>query len=77
MPTFNYKCKSCEHVQEEFRSFSEAAKGTKCVKCGSKSTKTFSTPAIVFDGSNPDFVAAHDRWVKEHETKGNGVRSFS
>ena len=25
--------------------------------------------------SNPDNIAAHDRWVKHHEQKGNGVRT--
>lgn len=53
----------------------ERKKKTECVKCGSKSTLTVSAPTILLDGSNPDFTAAHSRWVKEHESRGNGVRT--
>tara|TARA_R110000787_G_scaffold217610_1_gene326428 strand:- start:1209 stop:1379 length:171 start_codon:yes stop_codon:yes gene_type:complete len=49
---------------------------TTCVKCGDKALLSPSLPTIILDGSDPNFVGAHDRWVKEHETKGNGVRSF-
>tara|TARA_R110000796_G_scaffold64508_3_gene149514 strand:+ start:378 stop:551 length:174 start_codon:yes stop_codon:yes gene_type:complete len=54
----------------------ERKKKTTCVKCGDKALLSPSTPTILLDGSDPNFVAAHDRWVKEHETKGNGTRSF-
>jgi hypothetical protein len=54
----------------------ERKKKTNCVKCGDKAVLTVSAPTILLDGSNPDFTAAHSRWVREHETKGNGVRSF-
>ena len=76
MPTYNYKCKSCDHIQEEFRFFEERTKIATCVKCGSSSRQTVSTPRIILDGSDPNFVAAHDRWVKYHEQKGNGVRTL-
>jgi putative FmdB family regulatory protein len=77
MPTFNYlcTCASCNHIQEEFRLFSERTNSTNCKKCGTESIQTVSKPLILFDGSNPDNIAAHDRWVKHHEQKGNGVRT--
>ena len=75
MPNYNYICTSCEHIQTEWRGMRERKNKTKCVKCGSKSTLTVSAPTILLDGSNPDFTAAHSRWVKEHESQGNGVRT--
>ena len=75
MPNYNYICTSCEHIQTEWRCMCERKKKTECVKCGSKSILTVSAPAILLDGSNPDFTAAHSRWVKEHESRGNGVRT--
>lgn len=76
MPSYNYLCKSCNHIQTEFRCMCERKKKTNCVKCGDKAVLTVSAPTILLDGSNPDFTAAHSRWVREHETRGNGVRSF-
>jgi len=76
MPSYNYTCVSCDNSHEEFRCMCERKKKTTCVKCGDKALLSPSTPTILLDGSDPNFVAAHDRWVKEHETKGNGTRSF-
>ena len=75
MPSYNYRCNSCGHVQEEFRFISERTKKTTCVVCGNSSKQTVSTPVILLDGSDPNFVAAHSRWVREHESRGNGVRT--
>ena len=74
MPTFDYLCPTCDTTQEEFVTFAESDK-IKCDECGSKTDKQISTPKIHLDGSDPNFVAAHDRWVKEHESRGNGVRT--
>jgi|TARA_R110002124_G_scaffold287083_2_gene470191 putative FmdB family regulatory protein len=76
MPTYNYLCNTCDHLQEEFRFVSERTDDASCVKCGSVSKQTVSTPIILYDGSEPDNIAAHDRWVKHHEQKGNGVRTL-
>jgi putative FmdB family regulatory protein len=44
MPTYEYKCKSCENVQEEFHSFSITPQ-IKCNDCGADCEKIFSTGA--------------------------------
>ena len=74
MPSFNYHCKSCDTTIEDFRNFKDREKSQDC-KCGAKAAKTFSTPSLLFDGSDPDRISAHSRWVKEHEVSGNGIRT--
>jgi|TARA_R110000787_G_scaffold180229_4_gene292352 putative FmdB family regulatory protein len=76
MPTYNYRCTSCDHIDEDFRHFSERAKKADCTECGSKSKQTFSTPVLVFDGTDEQHIKAHKNWVEKHETAGNGVRTY-
>jgi|TARA_R110000823_G_scaffold219465_1_gene348399 predicted nucleic acid-binding Zn ribbon protein len=76
MLSFYFHCKKCNHVQEELVTFVESKKAVVCVMCDGPAYKALSTPKIHLDGSNPDFVSSHDSWVKEHETKGNGIRSY-
>jgi len=77
VPTFNYHCRTCDNTHTEFHlKYEEALKPTECTACGAEALKSISTPKIHLDGSDPNFVAAHDRWVKEHETRGNGTRSY-
>jgi putative FmdB family regulatory protein len=35
MPTYEYECQKCSHIQEEIHKMSEIFSG-KCQKCGSK-----------------------------------------
>ena len=76
MPIYNYTCGFCSHSQEELRSMDERNIKANCQNCGKKAQKALSVPTILLDGSDPNFVAAHDRWVKEHEARGNGIRSY-
>lgn len=48
MPIYDYKCKECEHVQEESHSWKEEPV-IQCVKCGSTKTHrvVLSAPRIV------------------------------
>jgi len=75
MPTYNYTCKECNKPHTEFRAMKDHDKPAKCHKCNGTAYQTPSALAIHLDGSDPNWVGAHDRWVKEHETKGNGVRT--
>mgnify|MGYP003388905736 CR=1 FL=1 len=66
MPTYNYTCKK-DHMHTEFRSMSERSSSTKCPTCGSIAHQTLSTPALhTFTG---------DKFAREHEVEGNGIRS--
>ena len=52
MPTYDYKCKDCEHTWEEFQSIT--AKPTKkCPKCGKRKAERQIGPGagIIFKGS--------------------------
>jgi len=68
MPTYNYTCKKCDHIQEEFRHMADCNDPTKCDKCGAKALKSLSTPAL-------HLVWGEDKFAREHEIEGNGVRS--
>lgn len=52
MPTYDYKCKKCEHVWEEFHSI-KAAPSKKCPACGKNAAERqiSSGGAILFKGS--------------------------
>lgn len=52
MPTYEYKCNSCEHTFEKFQSMS-TPNPTKCPECGAGTiTKLFSTGSgLIFKGS--------------------------
>jgi hypothetical protein len=47
-----------------------------CNVCGEGTSQGVSSASnIHLDGSNPDFTSAHSKWVKRHETLGNGIRT--
>jgi putative FmdB family regulatory protein len=76
MPHYNYNCNKCDHSQEEFRFISEREDVGICNDCGGEVSQGISSAAnIHLDGSNPDFTSAHSKWVKRHETLGNGIRT--
>lgn len=52
MPTYDYKCKKCEHVWEEYHSI-KAAPSKKCPACGKNAAERqiSSGGAILFKGS--------------------------
>ncbi len=53
MPTYEYKCEDCNHVQSRDMPMSKMKKTTKCEKCGGKAKKIFSrTAGIVEDGTD-------------------------
>jgi putative FmdB family regulatory protein len=70
MPHFNYTCEVCGNTQEEFRPSSERTKEAICFKCGNPSQQSFSTPSLIL-------MTSEDRWVRDHEVEGNGVRSLT
>lgn len=52
MPTYDYRCEACEHVFEEFQSFSEQPL-KKCPECGKLKLKRLigTGAAVLFKGS--------------------------
>ena len=51
MPSYDYQCIKCKHVQEEFHSII-ASPEIKCDKCGNKTIRLISGQAgIIFKGS--------------------------
>ena len=67
MPTYRYNCTSCTSHQDEVRSYEGRMKKSKCGKCGSKATYIISAPTVWDD--------VDTRWIRQHESEGNGVRS--
>ncbi|HNX59642.1 MAG TPA: zinc ribbon domain-containing protein [Spirochaetota bacterium] len=50
MPTYDYKCDSCDDTFEVFQSMNDEPLTT-CEKCGGKVRRVFSAAGIIFKGS--------------------------
>lgn len=68
MPTYNYTCKN-DHTHTAIRSMSDSDKNSTCPECRSKATQTLR--AVTFHA-----IGAYDRFTRQHEIEGNGVRSY-
>jgi putative FmdB family regulatory protein len=66
MPSYNYKCKKCGDIHISFRSIADRNKPSKCI-CGGKTKLGLSAPFV--------FPDATDRFARNHEIEGNGIRS--
>ena len=54
MPTYDFKCSSCEHMLEEIHPMSSAPDTIKCPECGKKMKRQIgSGVGIIFKGSWP------------------------
>ena len=67
MPTYEYRCKDCDHELEVVQSFSDAAL-TECPVCRGNLRKVFGSVGITFKGSG--FYKTDSR-----ATSGNGSKS--
>jgi len=80
MPTYEYKCKSCENVQEELHSLSAIPKIV-CSECGSECEKIFPTQAnFVLKGSgwpSQEFKMKSDMSKKNSKMKTKMVERTS
>jgi len=53
MPTYEYQCVNCNHVQQRDFSISKKKKWTKCEKCGKRANSIISTVSgFVKEGSD-------------------------
>ena len=52
MPTYEYECTKCGHIQEEIHSMKDMPKETKCEKCGELSKKIFSKSNVILEDEN-------------------------
>ena len=50
MPTYDYKCKNCEHTFEIVQSFTDATL-TECPECKGELIKVFGQVGVTFKGS--------------------------
>lgn len=51
MPAYEYKCVTCEHIEEISKPISEATTSELCKKCGADMIKQFGTFGIQFKGT--------------------------
>ena len=62
---YDFKC-SQEHITEGFVDYETT---TISCSCGDVANRIISPVRISLDGTDPNFVAAYDRWAKRHEEK--------
>lgn len=53
MPTYDFRCKDCGAVLEDFFPIAERPPSIECPKCGGEAERSFSAPAVYFAG-NPE-----------------------
>ena len=89
MPTYDYKCIQCGHIQEEFH-FIKKNPNVKCEKCNAKSKKIFSVNDTNFILKGNDWPSRDSRMkttmtaknskmkktMKDRENAGEGVSSI-
>jgi hypothetical protein len=62
---YDFKC-DAGHITEGFVDYETTV--ISC-DCGSVANRIISPVRISLDGTDPNFVAAYDRWAKRHEDK--------
>jgi hypothetical protein len=62
---YDFKC-SEEHITEGYVAYETTA--ISC-SCGKVANRIISPVRVSLDGTDPNFVAAYDRWAKRHEDK--------
>jgi putative FmdB family regulatory protein len=60
MPTYDFRCSSCDAVFEAFRSFAQGTEGVVCPEDGAPATRLFSPPLdmIVYGGKSSTPVSS-------------------
>jgi putative FmdB family regulatory protein len=51
MPTYHYKCETCEATVTQVVSISQESKTPECLGCRKDMARVFSAPALTFKGS--------------------------
>lgn len=51
MPTYNFKCPKCNHMQSIIHSIKEDHPKVVCEKCKTEMKRNISSPAVVFKGT--------------------------
>jgi len=62
---YDFKC-DAGHITEGYVGYETT---TISCDCGSVANRIISPVRISLDGTDPNFVAAYDRWAKRHEDK--------
>ena len=63
---YDYRCKICEHIFEEFCDKSEDNTETECPECCGVSVRQPSAPAFHLEGVSGDFPTATQKWSDNH-----------
>jgi hypothetical protein len=62
---YDFQCEA-KHITEGFVDYETT---TISCSCGNVANRIISPVRISLDGTDPNFVAAYDRWAKRHEDK--------
>ena len=67
---YDVRCTSCSEVSEVF---GRATDEFRCGACDAPAKRIISPVRTHFDGTDPGFPGAHDKWARDHE-KAAGVK---
>ena len=68
MPLYEYQCKPCNTVFEQFNSIPNREVAN-CPKCGSIAVQKIGAPMVKLEGISGDFPTAYDQWEKKRKQK--------
>lgn len=73
MPTYEYRCRACDHTFEIVQKMSDDAL-TICPECGGELRKVFAPPAITFKGSG-FYATDHGKKTKTSGGETSGAKT--
>ncbi len=63
---YDYKCKICNYVFEDFQDTSKDNTKVECPKCCGSSERQLSAPPFHLEGVSGDFPTATQKWEDNH-----------
>lgn len=60
-----YECSACQRRVEHWLKVAERENPPPCDSCGGTLRQVITPPTVVFDGADPGFPTAADRWEKD------------
>ena len=62
---YEYECSACKQRVEHWLKVADRDNPPACDSCGGTLRQIITPPVVLFDGADPDFPTAADKWEKD------------
>jgi putative FmdB family regulatory protein len=62
---YEYECSACKQRVEHWLKVADRDNPGACTSCGATLQRVITPPVVLFDGADPDFPTAADKWEKD------------